>query len=134
MIKRIFYNLYGLIVNNYLIYSLVLRPNISNPIAGGPAYFELHPSKGITICTFLFNLPGLQKPEGIISRKFLAEWLKMYYMGFYPINLFPKLTEETKDNFTYLLLDDKMKVEQRVLAQTEYEVYIVPGRRTILFT
>ena len=54
--------------------------------------------------------------------------------GLLPIDLFPKLTGETKDICTYLLLDDKMKVEQRVLAQTEYEVYIVPGRRTILFT
>ena len=30
-------------------------------IAGGPAYYVLHPQKGITICLF-FNLPGLQKP------------------------------------------------------------------------
>ena len=38
--------------------------------AGGPAYYVLHPQKGITIC-ILLNLPGLQKP-GIISRKILA--------------------------------------------------------------
>ena len=55
--------------------------------------------------------------------------------GLLPIDLFPKLTEETKVNWTYLLLDDKMmKAEQQVLAQTEYKVYIVPGKRTILFT
>ena len=29
--------------------------------AGGPAYYVLHPQKGITICLF-FKLPGLQKP------------------------------------------------------------------------
>ena len=44
--------------------------------------------------------------------------------GLLPIDLFPKLTEETKDIWTYLLLDDMMMVEQRVLAQTEYEVYV----------
>ena len=54
--------------------------------------------------------------------------------GLLPIDLFPKLTEETKDIWTYLLLDDMMIVEQRVLAQTEYEVYIAPGKPTILFT
>ena len=35
--------------------------NISTGYAAGPAYYVLHPQKGITICLF-FNLPGLQKP------------------------------------------------------------------------
>ena len=36
--------------------------------AGGPAYYVLHPEKGITICIFFFNLPVLQKPGRNRSR------------------------------------------------------------------
>ena len=53
-----------------------------------------------------------------------------------PIDLFPKLTEETKVNWTYLLLDDKMmKVEQQTTASSDrIRSLYSPGKRTILFT
>ena len=41
--------------------------NRMGSIAGGPAYFVLHPQKGITICLFFFNLPGLQNSRFCIS-------------------------------------------------------------------
>ena len=39
--------------------------------------------------------------------------------GLLPIDLFPKLTEETKFIWTYLLLDDKMMVEQQTTAGSD---------------
>ena len=36
--------------------------------AAGPAYYALHPQKGITICKF-FTYQAFKNQEGIISRK-----------------------------------------------------------------
>ena len=46
----------------------------NKPRAAGPAYFVLHPKKGITIWLFL-NLPGLQKPgkESLIRQILLRD-------------------------------------------------------------
>ena len=45
-------------------------------IAGGPAYYVLHPQKGITICLFL-TYQAFRNREGIISRKILTEGLQI---------------------------------------------------------
>ena len=47
------------------------------PSAGGPAYYLLHPQKGIAICLFFLTYQAFKNREGIISRKILAEWLKI---------------------------------------------------------
>ena len=49
----------------------------SGPIAGGPAYYVLHPQKGITICLFFLTYQAFKNREGIISRKILTEGLQI---------------------------------------------------------
>ena len=53
-------------------------------IAGGPAYYVLHPQKGITICVFL-TYQAFKNREGIVSRKNLAEGLQIYVFLFHKI-------------------------------------------------
>ena len=51
-------------------------PFIFNFIAGGPAYYVLHPQKGITICLFL-TYQAFRNREWIISRKIIIEGLQI---------------------------------------------------------
>ena len=55
----------------------------SNSTAG-PAYYVLHPQKGITICVFL-TYQAFKNREGIVSRKNLAEGLQIYVFLFHKI-------------------------------------------------
>ena len=54
------------------------------PSAAGPAYYVLHPQKGITICVFL-TYQAFKNREGIVSRKNLAEGLQIYVFLFHKI-------------------------------------------------
>ena len=43
-------------------YEINVQNIICMYVAVGPAYYDLHPQKELTICIF-FNLPGVQKPR-----------------------------------------------------------------------
>ena len=45
--------------------------------AGGPAYYVLHPQKGITIRIFFLTYQAFIKWEGSISRKILTQGLQI---------------------------------------------------------
>ena len=49
---------------------------LGGDIAGGPAYYVLHPQKGITIA-FFKTYQAFINWEGIISRKILTEGLQI---------------------------------------------------------
>ena len=53
------------------------KQDIQNKQAGhpaaGPAYYVLHPQKGITICLFFLTYQAFKKREGIVSQTNLAE-------------------------------------------------------------
>ena len=51
------------------------RPSLT----GGPAYYVLHPQKGITICVFL-TCQAFKNREGIVSQTNLAEWFKIWHL------------------------------------------------------
>ena len=46
-------------------------PSFLGDTAGGPAYYVLHPQKGITICLF-FTYQSFKSREGIFSQTNLA--------------------------------------------------------------
>ena len=50
-------------------------------IAAGPAYYVLHPQKGITIFFFLTN-QAFKNREGIVYQTNLAEWFKIWHLWF----------------------------------------------------
>ena len=47
--------------------------------AAGPAYYVLHPQKGITICVFL-TYQAFKNREGIVSQTNLSEGLKIWHL------------------------------------------------------
>ena len=50
-------------------------------ITAGPAYYVLHPQKGIINYLRFFNLPsGLQSREGIVSQTNLAERFRILHL------------------------------------------------------
>ena len=63
---------------NLLVLLQVQRPPFVTDIfnAGGPAYYVLHPQKGITIYLF-WTYQAFRNREGIISRKNFTEGLQI---------------------------------------------------------
>ena len=53
-----------------------ITEEVGPPSTGGPAYYVLHPQKGITICLFLTYQAFINR-EGIIYRKILTEGLQI---------------------------------------------------------
>jgi len=58
--------------NKKFLYYGPLTALLVSPFTGGPAYYVLHPQKGITICPFL-TYPAFKSREGIFSQTNLAE-------------------------------------------------------------
>ena len=53
--------------------------DLGNAYAAGPAYYVLHPQKGITICVFL-TYQAFKNQEGIVSQTNLAEGFKIWHL------------------------------------------------------
>ena len=45
--------------------------------SGGPAYYVLHPQKGIAIWIFLKTYQAFKSREGIVFQTYLADWFKI---------------------------------------------------------
>ena len=84
MLNAAYINLFGIILTKCkYVYRQVFckglecsETPVTKAAIAGPAYYVLHAQKGITICLFV-TYQAFKNREGIISRKILAEWLKI---------------------------------------------------------
>ena len=90
--------------------------------------FNLRAPSSAVVCTALLS----SVKQGINIKKYLLI-LKIIIYGLLPIDLFPRLTEETKVIWTYLLLGDKMmKVEPQTTAGSDrIRSLYSPGNRSM---